>query len=213
MVSTAYDLSWPGGGNILAEVSGSSETRPFCVTGVVRQYYAANVTNAFTDDDRDSTSCEPALGEECIDAILRQEIATDDGCARPEDWVRIPECYSSFGYSVEESTGILRGRLETQNLTSYNGAEYASGGRFMAFATNTFDSESDAGKKIYANAARHLQVLMLQTTSGDSRASQLLCMRVDTEEIEDQSGVPSIHELLGSAWWMILGVAMFFIMA
>ena len=219
IVATSYDLSWPGGGNISAETSSSSsnDSRPLCATSVVRQFYAANVTNAFTDDDSDSTSCEPVLGEACIDALLGQEIATEDGCVRPDLWSRIPECYSSFGYTAEELENPTW--VVTQNLTSRGddegGVEYASGDRFMTYATQPFDPDSDEDEDIYERSARRLQLLLLQTTNGQgSRASELLCMRVDTDEDEDESAGRPLGDTLGSASLVIMATAAaFFIMA
>ena len=75
-MSTTWDFSWPAdsGNNISSALS--DLPGPLCITTLATANLGAgpdfpvNVTNAYTEDDTDNTSCVPVLGEECVRALL-----------------------------------------------------------------------------------------------------------------------------------------------
>ena len=111
-MTTTWDLSWPpaSGKNISSALGGLPG--PLCITTLTTADPDAgpdlpvNVTSAYTEDNKDSTSCVPALGEEWVRALLsaRRDAAVlppsnvDRGCYSPaKRWTEIPESASPPG--------------------------------------------------------------------------------------------------------------------
>ncbi|KAM0275133.1 hypothetical protein ACHAQH_007537, partial [Verticillium albo-atrum] len=60
---TSHSFTWPGSSNMSTQLDGDG---PFCIEAInPSRGFAPNITNAFDEDDVNSTSCEPALGAEC----------------------------------------------------------------------------------------------------------------------------------------------------
>jgi hypothetical protein len=205
MVITTFDFNWPSGGNVSSQIN---DTGPFCIaTEYAYSGLAKNVTNAFGDDDADSTDCTPALGSACISAILQQEILVNGTCKHPDTtWARLPACADSFGYSVDErkTSAILRGVGDlnaASNATAVNRWQYKSGDLISFSTTSIFDPGAEDGGRVFRNESRALQVIMVKTNASDvgQEAVSLLCMRVDTEDIE------------GSAARLFLGLSGLFV--
>ena len=212
MITTTYDFSWPSGGNMSTELK--NDTAPFCVRA---QYLllSRNVTNAFTEEDADDTSCSSVLGNECVSAIMQQDLIVNGTCQHPDrTWSRLSACSDSFGYSVEDRKpgGVLFGMADLngpRNGTDGVHWQYKSGEQILFTTTNIFDPGADDAGRLFRNESRALQVIALSTVAPDKskqEAVKLLCMRVDTAEFEGSASRPLLG--FGSFAMVLLATAL-----
>ncbi|KXH45525.1 hypothetical protein CSIM01_12736 [Colletotrichum simmondsii] len=99
-IATSYSLSWPLGGNLSSGGLRGSDS-PFCVTSLDVEF-SPNVTNLWTEENGNSTDCEPVLGEACLEALHASDKSlTRDSCdGKMPSWKTIPECNTTFGYGA-----------------------------------------------------------------------------------------------------------------
>ncbi|KAH6693943.1 hypothetical protein F5X68DRAFT_228347 [Plectosphaerella plurivora] len=214
MISTTYDISWPSGGNMSEQLK--NDTVPFCV----RAHYfdkglSRNVTNAFTEEDADDTSCSSVLGTECVSAIMQQELMVNGTCQHPDTpWSRLPACSDSFGFSVEDrkAQATMWGMADLngpRNGSDGTDWQYQSGGQIFSSTTSIFDPGADDAGRLFRNESRALQVIVLSTvppSENKQEAVKLLCMRVDTADFEGSAARPLLG--LGSLAVVLLATAL-----
>ncbi|KAI0381290.1 hypothetical protein F5Y04DRAFT_79666 [Hypomontagnella monticulosa] len=210
VVSTTYDFSWPGGGNLTSQLNDPSAG--LCLAFVDSPSDPpVNVTNAYTEDDTKSPSCAHALGKECALAILTKGRITGSpgskNCKGPAtSWFDLPECRSTLGYALT-SYGI--GNIATfgigfENGTTTNNTYRQSGD---GWAGTFSDIQSGSGSKAYYTAANRLHIVMLNpilpTGEGDgafAQATELYCMRVNATQLPTKGpngdGVPFTSEVV-----------------
>ncbi|KAK7757124.1 hypothetical protein SLS62_000671 [Diatrype stigma] len=232
VVNVAYDFSWERGGNMSSALGNS--TGPFCVS-ITSIDYPTNVTNAYTDDNTDSVDCTPVLGEECVNAILRDGANTVGGsyCNGPQTtWSELPECASTIGYAsdISQYPGIGTTNLNSGNSTAnatINGKTVPHPNRESGdgFYSKSSGSVNGTNTTAYYAATNQLHVVMMDTQLPDSSGSgggvgrpNLLCMRVNTtildETDSDEGAGPSVRVSLGMMYTAMLaavGSVVFFI--
>ncbi|KAI6081411.1 hypothetical protein F4821DRAFT_264968 [Hypoxylon rubiginosum] len=214
VVSTTFDFSWPGSGNFSSAFGGM--WKPLCLSdlGSLDPVYPSaswtdlpvNVTNGYTEDDTDSTSCVPALGQACVDAMLAARggaiyaipDGTGPGCLPgAKSWQDLPECASTFGYSasvgqpLSQSLNGLRLDNTSSANTSDPRAEWTSGSGFYGWVSGP---QNGSGSQAYYTATNQLRVLMINANLNGANNSevvggpQLLCTRVNATKLPDVDG-------------------------
>ncbi|KAI0198045.1 hypothetical protein F4808DRAFT_437462 [Astrocystis sublimbata] len=201
-VSQTWDLSWPIEGNLSEALDDARST--LCITQLGAGIdLPVNVTNSLKDDD---TSCVPALGQACVDAILKQISPPDEkgSChtANQHLFSLIPECYGSFGRD--------RGPFNSTTTIGYslgNKSQQINSGE--TFWVNV--SGPVLGNEIvqYQTAANQMQVLhlsaLLPTTHNSSdtfmlHGKELRCLRANTTKLQDVDvngdGVATVGEVV-----------------
>ncbi|KAI0172247.1 hypothetical protein GGR52DRAFT_591986 [Hypoxylon sp. FL1284] len=180
LVSTTYDFTWPGSGNLSAAL-GATRDVGVCVSFVEAPAdWPVNVTNAYTEDDTSDTSCVGALGQACVDAILAEVLGPGSSSQRCQvrgaSWFNLPAC---DGGGVA-SWGL--GFSKYDIATSANGASWFS--RLSA-------PQNGSGSAAYYTAANRLHVVMANPVfagdgadqGGSSFGPELLCMRVNATKL------------------------------
>ncbi|KAI0968083.1 hypothetical protein F4678DRAFT_474917 [Xylaria arbuscula] len=191
IVTTSYDFSWSSPENLTSELNSSIAS--FCLTVATSLTdLPANVTNAYTEQDTNSTSCVPALGQACVDAILATEKFEGDpvygNCRAPSQlWSELPQCQNTLGYVYNVSHGftLLTGSRGFSNRTSQNAtADFKNGGGWFGYISSPVNG---SGSNEYYTAINRLHIAMINPLlaydgdfdSGFSQDPQLLCMRVN----------------------------------
>jgi hypothetical protein len=218
IVHTAYDFSWPNGGN-LSSVTNQS-TDPFCITVGWYTGYKAYVSNSYGEVDAGSADCVPALGAACVNAILSApREPPENGCKPPTElnaWWNLVECATTL-------LGKDYHRLSTDDLNNQSlvdsGEVYPreSGQPIWGDMSKAFEGSNTTA---YLHQANRLQVMLFDPafSTGDEtwRGPQLLCTRVVTSELSTdegagQSGEPSLRYFSIYPWeaamWSIITLA------
>ncbi|KAI3535370.1 hypothetical protein CSPX01_11481 [Colletotrichum filicis] len=211
-IATSYSLSWPLGGNLSSGGLRGSDS-PFCVTSLDVEF-SPNVTNLWTEENGNSTDCEPVLGEACLEALHASDKSlTRDSCdGRMPSWKTIPECNTTFGYGAViygARTSNLNPNV-TSNSTPTTGestSPVASGSEIMGFGSGLVDG-GDA-REAYLNASNRVQILIFNTWVGEERWNIKLarpnihCMRVNSTQVATSSAFGSVS----SSWGPLLVAA------
>ncbi|KAI0552804.1 hypothetical protein F4679DRAFT_51243 [Xylaria curta] len=209
-VSQTYDFSWPAEGNISEALNGA--TGPLCITQLTASVdLPVNVTNALTN----GTSCVPALGQACVNAILNKTPPPDEkaGCnwGGYEIFNEIPECKSSFG----RAKGF--GTFGTGFYLNDTGVQINSGDTFWV---NMSGPVLGNETWLYETVANQIQLLLfsvlLPTPSLANNplvpGKELLCIRANNTKLPDvdvnKDGVAVVGEvvLLSAGTGMAAGV-------
>ena len=156
-MSQSYDFSWPTEGNLSEALDGA--TGPLCVTQLSAYVdLPVNVTNALND----STSCVPALGRLCVDAILKHNPAPtlEDGCKWGDSYKLFNEllaCRGSFGRAPTKSFGQFSSGFLLNDTTS----RMNSGDTFWVNMSGPV-----LGKEtwLYENVANQIQLLLFSVS-------------------------------------------------
>lgn len=194
VVTSTYDLNWPGGDNLTAALG--IPNAGICVTFVDAPYdWPVNVTNAYTEDDTNSSSCVGALGQACVDAILSMGRAASLGrgqCLLPaESWFQLSQCQSTLGYaSVSYRSSSIASRALGFLNSSATVARYDGEAWFGTLSGPQYGS----GSGEYYTIANRLHIALVNpvlpteepingTPGGWSQDPQLLCMRVNATKL------------------------------
>ena len=204
MISTVYDFSWETNGNLSEALGGDNGT--FCITVQGDLNMPVNVTNLYTDANGNSTSCEPILGQECVDAIL----ADDDGlsssgeyCKGPRTiWYQLKECQATLGFAAS----IKGGPSYTTASFEFNGTiadNTTSGWKSDQGFFGTLTSVVNGSLSLpYFSATNQLRIIsvntQLPTNNGFTGGPELLCMRVNATGLgnndENSDGIATVDE-------------------
>ncbi|KAI0861017.1 hypothetical protein F4860DRAFT_524690 [Xylaria cubensis] len=199
-VSQTYDFSWSAEGNISEALGGA--TGPLCVTQLGAWVdLPVNVTNGLTD----GTSCVPALGQACVNAILNKTpppLGGEGGC----NWGgygifdEIPECRDSFGRD-RGSFGTFGAGFSLGNATS----QINSGDTFWV---NMSGPVLGNETWLYETVANQIQLLLFSVLLPTSTlpnnptvpGKELLCLRANTTKLPDvdvnKDGVAVVGEVV-----------------
>ncbi|KAF2964667.1 hypothetical protein GQX73_g8890 [Xylaria multiplex] len=198
-VSQTYDFSWSTEGNISEALDGA--TGPLCITQLnAWTDLPVNVTNGLTD----GTSCIPALGQACVDAILNKtpRPSIEEGC-KWGDYGRfdeMPECRGSFGrdrglfgtFGAGFSLGDATNQINSGDTFWVN-----MSGPVLGYET-----------WLYETVANQIQLLLfsaLLPTSTQSNTStvpgmELLCLRANNAKLPDfdinKDGIAVVGEVV-----------------
>ncbi|TGJ80736.1 hypothetical protein E0Z10_g8020 [Xylaria hypoxylon] len=199
-VSQTYDFSWSAEGNISEALDGA--TGPLCITQLNGWAdLPVNVTNAITED----TSCVPALGQACVDAILNRTPtpSLEEGCKWGGSngvFSNMPECRGSFGLdpALSETFGV---GFSLGNMTN----QINSGDTFWV---NMSGPVLGNETWLYETVANQIQLLLFRTllpTSTQPNAStvpgmELLCLRANNTKLPNvdfnKDGVALVGEVV-----------------
>ncbi|KAI0538436.1 hypothetical protein GGR58DRAFT_468347 [Xylaria digitata] len=194
VVTTTYDFNWPASDELSTKLNGS--TARFCLTTADFHDLPVNVTNAYTENGTNSTSCVSTLGQACVDAILKggkfEGDPTSRYCQAPsQNWPGIPECQNTLGYTSKVARyftldTISRGfsNYTTQNVTK----AFINGGGWSGYFSAP---QNSSGSNEYYTAMNRLHIVMINALqasstgfeSGYSQGAQLLCMRVNATKL------------------------------
>ncbi|KAI1755416.1 hypothetical protein F4782DRAFT_404401 [Xylaria castorea] len=198
-VSQTYDFSWSAEGNLSEALDGA--TGPLCVTQLGAWVdLPVNVTNGLTD----GTSCVPALGQACVDAILNKTPPPggEDGCdlGGYGKFDEMPECRGSFGRD-RGLFGTFAAGFSLGNTTS----QINSGDTlWVNMSSPVLGNET----WLYETVANQIQLLLfsvLLPTSTRPNAStvpgtELLCLRANSTKLPDvdvnKDGVAVVGEVV-----------------
>ncbi|KAK6954543.1 hypothetical protein Daesc_004510 [Daldinia eschscholtzii] len=197
VASTTYDFTWSTEGNMSTALGGAPGPLCFVQLGDWVDL-PVNVTNLYTEDSAQSTSCVPVLGEACVNAILAAEKSLNsEYCFNPQRklWSELPECQSSFGYSQKAShhfdlfsSGLSLYDNRTTNSTS-DDLFWESG---QAFYRNVSEPLNGSNSQTFLQNSNRLHVLLLSTTLPDPTnptyklsERDLLCMRVNATKLPE----------------------------
>ncbi|KAK0748554.1 hypothetical protein B0T21DRAFT_380353 [Apiosordaria backusii] len=188
-VRTSYDFTYEGAptDSTLEEAVPGLGNQSFCAVQLIwtDSGWPANITNLWTDENTNSTSCAPVLGQDCVDAII-QSTGTNNGAwdrtcgSQGGSWERAPQCASSLGYMYS-----LR-RVSAKNFPKLNNAN--SGESFAGLSSMEY-SDLD-NKTIYENYLNSIHMVLInapvdlirgnQSSFSTDAPTKLLCMRVNT---------------------------------
>ncbi|KAK4188818.1 hypothetical protein QBC35DRAFT_495279 [Podospora australis] len=188
-IDTTYDFSWSGGQNLSQAFP--INNRSFCFSYYIAGSTPANITNLYTDDNKDSTDCTPVLGEACVNAILDSTPAnsgnSNTSCSTPRTiWSDIPECYPVFGYMRTQSPrkSFAVSTSSIKNLPPGGVVGALSSGSNQGNAT-IYDEQLNSLHVALLNPAPLVEDgRTLQLKQGTRTSKQLICMRVSTERRE-----------------------------
>ncbi|KAI1362601.1 hypothetical protein F5Y08DRAFT_311795 [Xylaria arbuscula] len=197
-VSQTYDFSWSTEGNLSEALDGA--TGPLCVTQLSAYVdLPVNVTNAFND----STSCVPALGRLCVEAILKRTPAPtlENGCKWGDDSYKmfneLLACTGSFGRDPTQSFGqSSSGFLLNDTATQINSGD--------TFWVNMSGPVLGKETWLYEKTANQIQMLLfsvsLPTNTTPVLGKELLCLRTNTTTLPDvdlnKDGVAVVGEVV-----------------
>ncbi|RYP04162.1 hypothetical protein DL764_004629 [Monosporascus ibericus] len=205
VTSVTYDFSWSADGNISTALDGASG--PLCVMTLQDAVdLPVAATNGYTEDNGDSSSCEPVLGRECVAALLAQvpkPRGTD--CMFPirTPWSEVPECRDSFGAFSPYGQSFMDWPLRRNVSDDRDGGrrEWLSGQVFYSNVSKPLDG---GNSRLYNYMANRVHIMMisveLPTGHEGQRAGgpELLCMRVNATELPevdtDGDGVAFTYE-------------------
>ncbi|KAL0939182.1 uncharacterized protein CTRU02_205792 [Colletotrichum truncatum] len=198
-VSTTYDFTWLGGGNISRTLGGS--TSPFCIT-TVDTVFPPNITNLYNESNTHTSDCEAVLGSDC-----RSKLDTDGNnlragrCGSPRTiWSKIPECSATFGYALQPEFdtyspfGLSTFNINGQpgNNTRNDTESFMSGDGFFEMNTGIINGSEAAAA--YHNATHNLQLFMFNTwidiVNGQISRPNVLCMRVNATTVSSVAANP-----------------------
>lgn len=196
---TTYDFSWPGGANISTSLDNA--IGQLCLATFRGVFdLPVNVTNAYAEKNTNSTSCEPVLGKDCINAILATPPPDRGTCVVPDlvGWSDIPECAGSFGYAVHsrpQESHTLLGIYNGIVFNASSGDDGESGPMSgVGFYANVTEPLEGSGSRIFSSNANRLHLLFISTQipiQGRTKPMDvvdLLCMRVNATELPDVDG-------------------------
>ncbi|RYP32498.1 hypothetical protein DL767_005187 [Monosporascus sp. MG133] len=205
ITSVTYDFSWPAGGNISTALDGASG--PLCLMTLQDTVdLPVAATNGYTEDDGDSTSCEPVLGRECVAALLAQ-VPTPRGtnCMLPTrtPWSEVPECRDSLGAFHPFGQSFMSWPLGS-NVSDDSGGgrrEWLSGQAFYGNVSGPLDGGDSRLYNYMANRV-HMMLMSVELPARDEGQTvggpELLCMRVNATELPevdtDGDGVAFTYE-------------------
>ncbi|KAF2717704.1 hypothetical protein K431DRAFT_315546 [Polychaeton citri CBS 116435] len=204
IANTAYDLSWPEGANISAALNDTNVT--VCATILVG-WTLPNVTNLYTDNDTESSACEPILGADCVTAILGASRSKSGSCQFPETpWRDIPECASTLGADPgrdQYGMGTVNVWLNptTPDETSPNNISSPAELRGdpisdrsppgTAFFSRSLNVHNGTNTTSYDQSADRLHVMVLSITPQVGvMSNRAMCMRVRTAELPTNATNP-----------------------
>ncbi|KAJ2997227.1 hypothetical protein NUW58_g709 [Xylaria curta] len=216
-VSQTYDFSWSGDTNISEALDG--DTGLLCITKFQQMSdLPVNVTNALID----GTSCVPAFGQACVDAILNLTPAPtmERGCRGkgPANYISfntLAECSGSFGPYKSNSNTVGVG-FDLGNATE----QIDSGNTFWV---NTSGPVLGDETWLYEKVANQISFMLLTTTLPTSKepnastvtGKELLCLRANNTQLPDvdvnQDGIALVGEvvLLSAGTSTIAGISSF----
>ncbi|KAI1805973.1 hypothetical protein F4811DRAFT_513232 [Daldinia bambusicola] len=197
VASTTYDFTWSTSGNMSSALGGAPG--PLCLTRLGDWVdLPVNVTNKYTEDAAQSTSCAPVLGQACVDAILEDEKGgASNSCSREQRrlWSEIPECRSSFGYSRAASRSfetLSAGVPVYDNRTTNDTSDDVFWESGQAFYRNVSEPLSGSRSKTFLQNSNRLHVLLVGAMVPDPRNPKfaalerdLLCMRVNATTLPE----------------------------
>ncbi|KAI1826871.1 hypothetical protein F4861DRAFT_495488 [Xylaria intraflava] len=184
IVTTSYDFTWSGPKNWSTELQGLEDR--FCLAVVDFTDLPVNVTNGFTESDTNSTSCVPALGQDCVNAILsasqsKQPFA-GPSCNIDLNWSEFPECQNTLGYADKVTkfslSSFMPGFSEEigKNITT----DFINGRGWYGYVS---PPQNGSGSSAYYTALNRLHIAainpLLSAGVGLTQGPELLCMRVN----------------------------------
>ncbi|KAL0930026.1 uncharacterized protein CTRU02_214846 [Colletotrichum truncatum] len=203
LVSTTYDFSWTGGGNLSQPLHWS--TSPFCITTMAANFvFPPNVTNLYNESNSDMSDCEAIIGSDCRSKLNvdGNNLRSVDRCAGPQTlWSDISECNATFGYASQANLGgtntdfgLLTFDINQQPNNSSLRNEImpiSSGDGFFQLASGILNG-SDAAEA-YRNATHGLQFIMFNTwidiVNGQISRPNVLCMRVNATTVPSSAAL------------------------
>ncbi|RYP85300.1 hypothetical protein DL770_005046 [Monosporascus sp. CRB-9-2] len=205
VASVTYDFSWPADGNISTALDGASGT--LCLMTLLDAVdLPVAATNGYTEDDGDSTSCEPVLGRECVAALLAQvPKPRGTACMLPTrtPWAEVPECRDLLGAFEPYGQSFFGLPLGSNVSDDRDGGrrEWLSGQVFYSNVSRPLDG---ADSRLYNYMANRVHMMMMSVELPAAHEGQtaggpeLLCMRVNATELPevdtDGDGVAFTYE-------------------
>ncbi|KAI1362293.1 hypothetical protein F5Y08DRAFT_312631 [Xylaria arbuscula] len=216
-VSQTFDFSWSGDTNISEALDG--DTGVLCITQFQQGFdLPVNVTNALTD----GTSCVPAFGQACVDAILNRvpTPTPERGCIGNSNgdylaFPRLAECSGSFSLHNFDSLTFGVGP-DLGNAT----AQIDSGDTFWV---NISGPVLGNETWLYEKTANQISFMLLVTTLPTSKepnastvtGKELLCLRANNTKLPEvdvnRDGIALVGEvvLLSAGTSATAGVSLF----
>lgn len=210
LVVSTFDLQWPRSNETLNETAirfneqthassqsthgtqtsgNSSSDDPICMS-VLSSPIWPNVTNKL--QDQDSSSCEAAIGQDCLRAILSENLAQNGQCSNP--FLNGGACEDVFSLVPRQqiATAISSGFYsDRDNFTSYYGSinspelnisrheqSHSGEGIYYNFGSATPEANDTALRE-----AESMFRMMVLTLPGNLKAA--VCTRVNTS-IDDE---------------------------
>lgn len=176
VVTTSYDFTFPSSFALNSSSVSNTTIYPFCIGHWSVFATPVNVSNTYTDKNTGSTDCAPALGSECVEAILKESRQETKSSCSSYAWWDLPECIDTIGYATSYKKGE-GGTIIGTELSS----DYPSGESFYSATTAASNGTNTTP---YEDAANALQVMMVNPRVDNLWRPQLLCMRVNTTQLQ-----------------------------
>ncbi|RYC66093.1 hypothetical protein CHU98_g150 [Xylaria longipes] len=190
LVTTTYDFNWSGSDELSTNLN--SSTARFCLTMTDFHDLPVNITNTYTENDTNSTSCVSTLGQACVNAILKVGSflgnAAYGNCQGPSQiWSSIPECQSTLGYTSMVSRYLSLYTI-SPGFGNHTTKDFINGqGWYGHFSS----PQNGSGSNEYYTAMNRLHIVMINALvasstgfeGGYSEGPQLLCMRVNATKL------------------------------
>ncbi|KAI0427234.1 hypothetical protein F5Y09DRAFT_344877 [Xylaria sp. FL1042] len=200
IVSLTWDFSWFAGKN-LSDILGGNGSE-FCWVQLDSSYdLPVNITNTFTDDiASNSTSCVPAFGQACVDAILRNVPGDCDWDSADLNFATIPECAGAFADSVHHNAD---GEAYLGDaLNNSDPAQQPTNGE--TFYLKLSDPVNGTQSEKFNAVGNGLNVVLLnariKAQTGYVQGSELLCTRVNTTKLAEKDtngdGIAYVSEVV-----------------
>lgn len=109
-----YDFSWPSGGDTIDQAV--SDTQGSSCLIYLWAYFPRSVSNEY---DPSSSSCESALGKECVEALTQLTLyGESNDCESQSLFLTLPACEGSLGRIVSQGAATL-GRCKFYSLSLF----------------------------------------------------------------------------------------------
>ncbi|KAK1976056.1 hypothetical protein LZ30DRAFT_693149 [Colletotrichum cereale] len=130
--------------------------------------FYANVTSLWTEEDANSTSCEPVLGEDCLSRLYSQaSFVNGYKCVtRSPIFFEVPECSATLGYSARIYTSALLDlHPNSSKITQGSQLSIESGGGLLGFGSGVVDGAN--ATQTYMTATNRIQMLLFSAWVGE----------------------------------------------
>ncbi|KAI1322392.1 hypothetical protein F5Y16DRAFT_416000 [Xylariaceae sp. FL0255] len=194
-VSQTYDFSWTTEGNLSAALDNAST--PMCVYQLGPWVdLPVNVTNNLTN----GTSCVPAFGQDCVDAMLKsvEPFSQAQGCFWSMTFDELPECAGAF-----KSVSPVSQSGQSVALVGEPGNTKSGDTFWVNMSGPVLGNET----WLYETVANRIQLLLLsvelpiavqQPNVSTVQGTELLCLRANNTQLPDDgvnsNGVATVGE-------------------
>ncbi|KAI6636147.1 hypothetical protein MCOR14_005366 [Pyricularia oryzae] len=199
-----FDLSWPGGGQMADQLVGKKILRErqnltivkltrFCQTFYAPNFdHVTNISNSYTEENARSTDCRPFLGDACVNEL--ESTPSSTRCSGMPVFSGV--CSHVLGQ--DRSKGTLSQGMAS-NYSSGDFMAGASTGAMNGTNMTSYDAVTNRVHIVAVNPVFEVRGLNGNRTSNITGRRQVLCIRINTGQVEDEAEGAGMSTILGRA--------------